>query len=320
MKSEFNLEKDPYMRVLFFVEKSSVISCLISGISKMYVENLKIGWNNSLKNFKNILQVLLLSIAFLLLESAAVVVTIIYKDYTDPAYTQLLLETFSQMSDPDKEVINTYMQLIYEIVPMEMQITGIIVFVPLFIYLKVKQKHLGSRLDVVSIAQLISLGLILNIGISYIIDLLPDGLLNNYNSTTEYLYNIPFIPLILAIGVVTPIIEELFFRYFMVGKLRDKKWIAIVLPALTFGIAHGNIVQGTYAFILGLFFGYLFYATNNLYITSLLHITINSSSVVFVFCPEIIVPIFIVSLIVFVYLYLKNGFLLKEFQQENVYP
>ncbi|EPB8146518.1 lysostaphin resistance A-like protein [Clostridium perfringens] len=77
--------------------------------------------------------------------------------------------------------------------------------------------------------------------------------------------------------VLIPIFEEIFFRGVIFGFLRDnyKFPIALIVQALIFAIAHGNLVQGVYAFILGLFLGVFFYYTNSLYASIISHITYN---------------------------------------------
>ena len=52
-----------------------------------------------------------------------------------------------------------------------------------------------------------------------------------------------------------------------------------------FGIAHMNPIQSTYAFILGLILGYIYYKTGNLLNSILLHLTINSTSVLYEYAP-----------------------------------
>ncbi|HHD2752371.1 TPA: lysostaphin resistance A-like protein [Clostridium perfringens] len=91
--------------------------------------------------------------------------------------------------------------------------------------------------------------------------------------------------------VLIPIFEEIFFRGVIFGFLRDnyKFPVALIVQALVFGIAHGNLVQGTYAFILGLFLGAIFYYTNSLYASIVSHITYNLFGV-------LIIPMLIASL------------------------
>ncbi|WP_300351022.1 CPBP family intramembrane glutamic endopeptidase [Clostridium sp.] len=82
---------------------------------------------------------------------------------------------------------------------------------------------------------------------------------------------------LLGLIVLIPIFEEIFFRGVIFGFLRDnfKFPIALIVQALIFGIAHGNLVQGTYAFILGLFLGIVFYYTDSLFASITAHITYN---------------------------------------------
>lgn len=77
--------------------------------------------------------------------------------------------------------------------------------------------------------------------------------------------------------VLIPIFEEIFFRGVIFGFLRNnfKLPIALIVQALVFGIAHGNLIQGSYAFILGLFLGVVFYYTNSLLASITAHITYN---------------------------------------------
>lgn len=96
---------------------------------------------------------------------------------------------------------------------------------------------------------------------------------------------------LIAVIVLIPIFEEIFFRGVIFGFLRDnyKFPIALIVQALVFGIAHGNLVQGVYAFILGLFLGAIFYYTNSLYASIASHITYNLFGV-------LIIPMLIASL------------------------
>jgi len=54
-------------------------------------------------------------------------------------------------------------------------------------------------------------------------------------------------------------VEELLMRGLLYQRLRDmmQAGAAIFWSALIFGISHGNIVQGVYAFLLGMFFAWL---------------------------------------------------------------
>ena len=55
-------------------------------------------------------------------------------------------------------------------------------------------------------------------------------------------------------------------------------WIANTIQALLFGVLHLNIVQGAYAFLLGLVLGWLVWRTGSLAWSMGLHLVVNFSS------------------------------------------
>ncbi len=84
----------------------------------------------------------------------------------------------------------------------------------------------------------------------------------------------------IATLVLAPLGEELAFRGMtlnLAGKFTKKFWIANIIQAAMFGIAHMNIVQGTYAFVLGLVLGFIYKKYNSLYATMIAHLAFNFS-------------------------------------------
>lgn len=72
-----------------------------------------------------------------------------------------------------------------------------------------------------------------------------------------------------AIGLLAPIAEEVVFRGAILRKLlgifgSHQHWYAIIVSALLFGCIHGNVAQGSHAFIIGLILGWLFYRTDSI--------------------------------------------------------
>lgn len=55
-------------------------------------------------------------------------------------------------------------------------------------------------------------------------------------------------------------------------------WIANVLQALAFGVLHMNLIQGSYAFVLGAVLGWVFWRTGKLRYPIILHFAMNASS------------------------------------------
>lgn len=106
---------------------------------------------------------------------------------------------------------------------------------------------------------------------------------------------------ILASILLAPIGEELLCRgviFHYAGKavegMKNRKaafWIANTVQALMFGILHGNLVQGFYAFFIGLCLGWLRWRYNSLYPSMLAHFIVNFTSTfllgyLFYFIPE----------------------------------
>lgn len=82
----------------------------------------------------------------------------------------------------------------------------------------------------------------------------------------------------LATVILAPISEELLFRGLTLRFLRSagvKFAIANVLQALFFGILHMNLVQGIYAFIVGLVLGYVAGKCRTVFLPILLHLCFN---------------------------------------------
>lgn len=82
----------------------------------------------------------------------------------------------------------------------------------------------------------------------------------------------------IATLLLAPISEELVFRGItlrLAQNFTKHFFLANFIQALAFGIAHGNIVQGTYAFCLGLILGYIYKAYNNIIVPMICHLIFN---------------------------------------------
>lgn len=86
---------------------------------------------------------------------------------------------------------------------------------------------------------------------------------------------------LLSTVVLAPLSEELVCRGVILrlaGKVSPKFWVANVIQAVGFGILHGNLVQGIYAFALGLVLGAVYGRFRNIWLCMLLHGVMNASS------------------------------------------
>ncbi len=130
-------------------------------------------------------------------------------------------------------------------------------------------------------------------GISMIFALLGSGLnrLLRYLATgeisgenTELVANLlsqsPLLFTILFVGIGAPILEELIFRMALIDILRPFGYkVSLLISGLLFGAFHMNFEQFFYAFLIGVILGAVYYKTNEIKYTMIIHIAFNSFNV-----------------------------------------
>lgn len=88
---------------------------------------------------------------------------------------------------------------------------------------------------------------------------------------------------ILAIAIIGPIVEELVFREAIIHNMLKNgahRWQAILFSALAFGLIHFNPSQVPFAIIMGVILAVIYVKTNNIVLTSIIHIFNNSIAVI----------------------------------------
>jgi uncharacterized protein len=85
---------------------------------------------------------------------------------------------------------------------------------------------------------------------------------------------------LLGVGVLIPIFEEILFRGMILNELKKHFNIktSVIIQALLFGIFHWNLLQGTYASILGIILGLICIWTGSIWAPIVAHIIFNSAS------------------------------------------
>lgn len=133
---------------------------------------------------------------------------------------------------------------------------------------------------------ILALGIALQFAIGNLLSLveaLVPGALEEYQELMEMAGITEFSALTLFSTVVlAPLSEELACRgviYRLARKVSPKFWVANIIQALAFGILHGNLVQGAYAFVLGIILGLVYRQFENIWLCMLLHASMNGSSV-----------------------------------------
>lgn len=77
--------------------------------------------------------------------------------------------------------------------------------------------------------------------------------------------------------ILPPICEELVYRGILLGSLRRYGDLAaIVISSLLFGLAHGNMAQMPYSFILGMTMAFFVIKTNSIYTSIFIHFVNNA--------------------------------------------
>ncbi len=118
--------------------------------------------------------------------------------------------------------------------------------------------------------------------------IIPESIMENYEALMEQAgFGIDMLAIIASV-LIAPFGEEFIcrgvvFHYAkrMVSDLENRRkafWIANTVQALMFGILHGNIIQGSYAFVMGLALGYLRHRYNSLLPAIFAHMLINGVS------------------------------------------
>lgn len=100
---------------------------------------------------------------------------------------------------------------------------------------------------------------------------------DSYEEVSETLYSGNVWIRILSVGFFGPAVEELVMRGLLYQRFRAmmRPGAAIFWSALAFGIFHGNVIQGVYAFLVGLFFAWLMERSQRLLVPMVGHMAAN---------------------------------------------
>ena len=83
---------------------------------------------------------------------------------------------------------------------------------------------------------------------------------------------------VFAVVILPPLVEETVFRGLILHYLKKggaRFWAANLIQAVLFGIYHGNLIQGIYAFCIGVLLGYLAERYGSLIIPVMIHALFN---------------------------------------------
>lgn len=122
------------------------------------------------------------------------------------------------------------------------------------------------------------------IAISFLIFGDPNAVANTFNPVTSgdagtQIINIIF--LVFQLSILAPVVEEYWFRGIIQTSVEPYGYgYSIMVSSFLFALAHGNVHQFCYTFVLGLVLGYVRYATGSLVAGTIIHFIVNSLSAV----------------------------------------
>ncbi len=140
-----------------------------------------------------------------------------------------------------------------------------------------KPKYFGSALGM--FPAFYSLAIITNLITMLISKLFADTTLNDSFNTMNNLVApnmVCGVILFVEMVVLAPLFEEFWFRGLVMESLRPYgNGVAIFVSALLFGLAHANFAQFFYAFVFGIFLGYIAVQTRSIVTTTVMHAMFN---------------------------------------------
>lgn len=85
--------------------------------------------------------------------------------------------------------------------------------------------------------------------------------------------------LLVAVGLVAPVFEEILFRCMVQHELKEAGGVAfaVIVQGIMFGVAHANAVQTLFTIVIGIILGIIYHRTKNVTMTILVHLFFNCS-------------------------------------------
>ena len=134
----------------------------------------------------------------------------------------------------------------------------------------------------------VSLQCLISICLNMIYPLLPQALIEQYDALMETLLGGNVWLSFFVTVILAPLAEELLFRGVTMRKAEKimSFMAANILQAMLFGIYHGNLIQGMYAFAIGLILGFVVEYFHSIWASILLHAFINGSAELLSHLPQ----------------------------------
>jgi len=172
-----------------------------------------------------------------------------------------------------------------------------------------------NKASFAAIAAAFVVGCSMQMPIVYIMDLIQRAgvapeLFDKYAKALEPLTeNQNIILQIAAIGIVGPLLEEVIFRGLIFHQLRKNVplFYAVILQSALFALSHLNLIQGTYAFFIGILMALSFVWSRSLLLPIAMHMGMNLSGILLSEYGDYIDNVSIYTILVFSFLFFIAG-------------
>ena len=150
------------------------------------------------------------------------------------------------------------------------------------------KQMLNPKLFAGAVLMGLALQVLISLCLSVIYPLLPQNTVSEYSDLIETLIGGDTLLSIIVTVLLAPLAEELLFRGVTLEKAKKIMpfFAANIVQALMFGIYHGNLIQGTYAFLLGVLLGYVAEYFHSIWASIFLHACVNGSAQLLSLLPE----------------------------------
>ena len=230
------------------------------------------------KIFKACCKTSLFSGLYLIINMLAIIGTTVYLSFYNDDFYRIMYSIFMENGD-----YNQLYDLIAYLVAPTTIITGVCIVLIYIGKSLIQRKCTIKKISLEMVVLMMSIGYVANIIVSGIVDMLPKNLITNgySDSINLALSTDNFWQLLLATGIAAPILEEIIFRDWIYNSWsKINVLVAMIISSFMFGVAHLNLIQSTYAFILGMLFVYINGKFNSILPGIIMHLTVNSSSVI----------------------------------------
>ncbi len=134
----------------------------------------------------------------------------------------------------------------------------------------------------------LSLQFLISMCLNAVYPILPESLTTQYSELMESLLGGNIWLTLFVTVILAPLAEEFLFRGVTMRKAQKIMpfMAANVLQAVLFGIYHMNLIQGVYAFVLGMILGFTAEYFHSIWASILLHAFVNGSAEILSHLPE----------------------------------